>query len=103
MSTDDFHRREARGNATLAALPHTVEMTARAAMCNRALAAALLQLTGSSQFHDIGKFLDSRTAGTVLQVQHQLAEYQALRQENERMDKEANGEDEEELVRESWK
>ena len=61
----------------LAAYPPIVEIVAHEALSCRALSAALLQLTGSARYHDIGQFLDRRAACAIEKAVGLLARYDA--------------------------
>jgi hypothetical protein len=98
-NSDEIRRERAREDMDIAAYPHVVEVVAHQALSCRALSAALLQLTGSARYHDIGQFLDRRAACAIEQAVGLLAQYDAAEHMYNADDRD-DGEDEPEL--EAW-
>jgi hypothetical protein len=96
---DEIHIKIAKEDMDVAAYPHLVEVVAREALSCRALSAALLQLTGSARYHDIGQFLDRRAACAIEQAVGLLAQYD-LSERTCNADDEDDGQDEPEC--ETW-
>jgi hypothetical protein len=67
----------AREDMDIAAYRHLVEVAAHEALSCRALSAAMLQLTGSARYHDIGQFLYRRAACAIEKAVGLLAQYDA--------------------------